>query len=90
MDLVEIDEAYRSLPLDHVVFMAQLLRTFAPGVLGMLGIVFSSDAELEETSAVAAPFACYALSVVAPHVDDELRAALTKVDFPAELLLRQR
>jgi hypothetical protein len=66
----EIDEAYRSAPIDDIVEVAQRLREFAPLALGHIGVTDASDADIEDLAAIFAPAGVYFVNLLRAKFDD--------------------
>jgi hypothetical protein len=66
----EVDEAYRTAPLDQVVLMARWLRERAHLATTFLGLESASESQLDELAAMFAPYALYILSVIFSTFED--------------------
>jgi hypothetical protein len=84
----EIDEAYRSAPLDQIVVMAQWLRERADLAVPVLGLDTASVSQLDELAALLAPYALHILSVIVLRFDDA-RQFVADLDLPAALTVSE-
>ena len=68
----DIDNAYRNVPLERIVAVAQRLTELAPHLLEYLEIKRASDAEIEDLAATFAPLVSYYLDLLRDAYDDFL------------------
>lgn len=82
----DVDEAYRTMPLGYVAAIALWLRERAHLAVGFLGLEEATESQLDELSALFAPYVLYVLGVFRSQFDDaeELIAAL---ELPASLVV---
>ena len=89
----EVDEAYRTAPLDQIVILARWLRERAHLAVSFLGLQTATESQLDELAAMFAPYALFILGVVSSRFDDaehflaalELPAGLTVPEFLAPI-----
>ncbi|MDA8290220.1 MAG: hypothetical protein M0Z33_00850 [Actinomycetota bacterium] len=65
-----LDNAYRTVPLDEIAFMAHRLATWAPLVLSYLQVTGTQPAEIEDLAVVFAPAAIHYVSLLREAFDD--------------------
>lgn len=90
----EVDEAYRTAPLDQVALLARWLRERAHLAVSFLGLETATESQLDELAALFAPYALHMLRVIGSRFDDanqfvdglELPAALAIPELPARSL----
>jgi hypothetical protein len=82
----EVDEAYRTAPLDHVVVLAQWMRERAHLATGFLGLETATESQLEELAALFAPYVLHILRVISSRFDDADQV-LAEFELPAGLVL---
>ena len=66
----EIDETYRTVPLDQVAAMAQWMRERAHVAAPFLGLETATECQLDVLAALFAPYALHILGVVSSQFDD--------------------
>lgn len=66
----DVDEAYRSAPIEDIVRMAQLIAGNAHAVLDYLGVTGGTEAEIEDLAATFAPAALYFAGLLRQVFDD--------------------
>lgn len=80
----EIDEAYRSTPLDQIAVMAKWLRERADLTIPVLGLDVASASQLDQLAALLAPYVLHVISMIAPR-SDEARWFVSELELPAAL-----
>lgn len=84
----EVDDAYRTIPVDQIVVLAQWLRQRAPLAASFLGLDMLTESQLDDFSALVAPYAWHVLGLIYTHLDDA-REALLFLELPAGLRFPQ-
>lgn len=82
----EVDDAYRTIPLDQVLVLAQWLRERAPLAVSFLGLDMLTESQLDDLSALVAPYVWHVLGLFYAHFDDAGETLLF-LEFPAGLRL---
>jgi len=81
------EDAYRDLPIDEIVVMAQRLTAWAPHLLRYLKITGTEQAEIEDLATVFAPAAIYCVNLLREAFDDfpdeDLPMAPSALELPA-------
>jgi len=80
----EVDEAYRTAPLDQVVVLARWLRERANLAISFLGLETAPEPQLDELAAMFAPYALHMLSVISSRFDDA-EQFVAALELPAAL-----
>lgn len=80
----EIDEAYRSTPLDQIAVMAKWLRERADLTIPVLGLDVASASQLDQIAALLAPYVLHVISMIVPRAD-EARRFVAELELPAAL-----
>lgn len=81
----DLDDAYRSAPLVQVATMAAWLRERAHLAVAFLGLESATEAQLDDLTALFAPYALYMLAVIAPRFEDAGEIVAT-LGLPAVLV----
>jgi hypothetical protein len=82
----EVDEAYRTAPLDQVVILARWLRERAHLALAFLGLEKATEPQLDELAAIFAPYALHVLSIASCWYDDA-EQFVAVLELPATLVI---
>ena len=67
---LDIDDAYRNVPLERIVAVAQRLTVWAPHLLDYLEVNRASDSEIEDLATTFAPLVSYYLDLLRDAYDD--------------------
>ena len=70
MSMPALDDAYRTVPLEEIAFMAQRLTGWAPHLLGYLEVTGVGQDEIEDVAVVLAPAAAHYVSLLRKTFDD--------------------
>jgi hypothetical protein len=82
IDLSDVGRAYRSIPIDEITAMAKWLRDRASIFITYFHLESIGEVEVDETAALAAPYAIYLLGALSPLINDDAIELLRLLDLP--------